>query len=170
MYNVLLRGDDFDTAQEKRRHVDLSLRVGGFTLKKWVSNVEEVLQGVPVEHRDNATSFLLNQDPSFHALGILWQPSSDCLRFQIDSLSEISQITKRTVFSEIARIFDPLGWLALVIVKTKMFMQSPWALKVGWDDTLSAKYVANWTKVRNELSDLSTLTIPCWLGSLSSNY
>lgn len=54
--------------------------------------------------------------------------------------------------------------------RAKMFMQSLWALKVGWDDELPAEYVANWIKFRNDLSDLSTLTIPRWLGSTSASY
>ncbi|XP_033229326.1 uncharacterized protein LOC117180870 [Belonocnema kinseyi] len=153
--DVLSGADDVSSARKKRRQVDLLLQAGGFTLKKWVSNVGEVLEGVPTDHREDATYLLLNQDPSFRALGILWQPSSNFLRFQIDPLSERSRITKRTVFSEIARILDPLGWLAPVIVKAKMFMQSLWALKI---------------KFRNDLSDLSTLSIPRWLATTSSSY
>ncbi|XP_033229750.1 uncharacterized protein LOC117181300 [Belonocnema kinseyi] len=138
--DVLSGADDVSLARAKCRQLDLLLQAGAFTLKKWVSNVGEVLEGVPTDHREDATYLLLNQDPSFRALGISWQPSSDFLRFQIDPLSERSRITKRTVFSEIARIFGPLGWLAPVIVKAKMFMQSLWARTVLWDDELSMDY------------------------------
>uniref|UniRef100_A0A1B0DL55 Uncharacterized protein n=1 Tax=Phlebotomus papatasi TaxID=29031 RepID=A0A1B0DL55_PHLPP len=40
----------------------------------------------------------------------------------------------RGILSEIASIFDPTGWLAPVVLRAKLIMQSLWKEKIGWDD------------------------------------
>ena len=40
------------------------------------------------------------------------------------------------MLASVAKFFDPLGWLAPVIVTAKIFMQRLWLAKLGWDDTL----------------------------------
>lgn len=39
---------------------------------------------------------------------------------------ETSATTKRTVLSQAVQLFDPVGWLALVVVCAKIFFQSTW--------------------------------------------
>ncbi|XP_011313635.1 uncharacterized protein, partial [Fopius arisanus] len=74
-----------------------------------------------------------------------------------------STITKRIVSSEVAQIFDPLGFLAPVIVQGKILLQDLWKLKVNWDDPLPADYQARWRTFREELTALNRITVPRWL-------
>ncbi|XP_075236462.1 uncharacterized protein LOC142333326 [Lycorma delicatula] len=69
-------------------------------------------------------------------------------------------ITKRNVLGRISSLFDPLGLLAPVIVKAKVFMQRLWELKVGWDDPLSDQLQLSWNNFVSELSLLELLHIP----------
>ena len=45
-------------------------------------------------------------------------------------------LSKRTVLSRFAKVFDPLGWLAPIVAKAKICMQSMWLLGKDWDSVL----------------------------------
>nr|XP_034192182.1 uncharacterized protein LOC117609678 [Osmia lignaria] len=45
-------------------------------------------------------------------------------------------LTKRLVLSEVAQIFDPLGFLSLVIIRAKVLLQELWLHNLKWDDPL----------------------------------
>ncbi|XP_054709120.1 uncharacterized protein LOC129218823 [Uloborus diversus] len=80
---------------------------GGFTLRKWLSNVPNVLEGIPERFRENNTSVEINCDTRVKVLGIQWQPSTDTFHFT-DSIDIEKPCTKRNILSEIAKIFDPM--------------------------------------------------------------
>lgn len=44
-------------------------------------------------------------------LGIQWHPATDSFRFECDNWSDAKRITKRTLASDAAKLFDPLGLL-----------------------------------------------------------
>ena len=64
-------------------------------------------------------------------LGILWNAKTDFLSFSSDPESTEQPITKRRVFSLIARLYDPLGLLSPIVCKFKVFMQSLWVRDLG---------------------------------------
>lgn len=51
---------------------------------------------------------------------------------------EIGQVTKRTVLSQTARLFDPLGWLAPVTIAAKIMVQTAWFQRREWDEPVAA--------------------------------
>jgi len=57
-----------------------------------------------------------------HTLGLSWQPSTDTFEFKF-SLPAEGVITKRSILSTIAKLFDPLGFLAPVIIVGKLLIQ-----------------------------------------------
>ena len=57
-------------------------------------------------------------------LGIDWQPNSDYFSFHIEDTPFDLPFTKRSVLSRIARIFEPVGWLAPIVITAKIIMQS----------------------------------------------
>ena len=58
---------------------------------------------------------LLTDDRSTLAvLGLSWCPLRDCFIFKIEAPTPIEVCTKKTMLSKIARLFDPMGWLAPV--------------------------------------------------------
>jgi hypothetical protein len=64
-------------------------------------------------------------------------PSSGKFQFQI-YVKEITHkpLTKPSVLSVVATIYDNLRMLAPSIVKCKIFMQRLWQSNIGWDDPL----------------------------------
>ncbi|XP_070159679.1 uncharacterized protein [Polyergus mexicanus] len=91
-------------------------KAGGFPLTKWQSNHPELFRALP---RDGAAvephSFANTQGK---ILGLTWQPHSDQFVFQ-SKASNRPVITKRTILSEVAQLFDPLGFLSPVIIRAK---------------------------------------------------
>ena len=59
------------------------------------------------------------------ALGIEWQ---DCFRFTVSELPHLSNMTKRSLVSDIAKLFDVLGWFSPAVVKMKILLQQLWEL------------------------------------------
>lgn len=95
----------------------------GLHLRKWKSNDERALKNVKSVDK-KALSF----NSTLRTLGISWQPSTDMFMFKSSESKQISRWTKRKILSEIAKLFDPLGWLAPRTARAKMLMQDIWRL------------------------------------------
>lgn len=67
------------------------------------------------------------------------------------------------VLSQTAKLFDPLGWLAPVIVRAKITMQALWLQQLQWDDKLSTSDAQAWRRLQSELPLLNRVRIPRWM-------
>lgn len=121
-----------------------------------MSNSENVLLAVPEADREIKTPISFNPDDSVKTLGILWYPAADVFNFSIKYDSGKS-LTKRFVFSTIARIYDPLGLLGPIIVRAKIFMRQLWLFKLNWDDVLPLQFQQKWSDFVKDLVSLSSL-------------
>lgn len=63
-------------------------------------------------------------------LGLIWRPDTDTLHFSVQSSSSF-QVTKRTMLSDIAKLYDLLELISLVLIQAKIILQELWLLKVG---------------------------------------
>ncbi|KMQ86857.1 integrase core domain protein [Lasius niger] len=95
-------------------------------------------------------------------LNLRWQPCDDRFSFTTKQIS-LSTITKRSVLSLTAKLFDPLGWLSPTTVLAKILIQSTWLLGVDWDDPLPDE-AKKWLRFQSELPHLESLYVPRWLG------
>ncbi|XP_077270949.1 uncharacterized protein LOC143902120 [Temnothorax americanus] len=136
---------------------------GGFPLRKWAANDEKVLSGVPPEHRLHHEPHSWEND-CFSTLGLLWHPNEDTFAFAIHPRT-VTELSKRRVLSETARLFDPLGWLAPVVIRAKILIQSAWLQRLDWDDPLPTTDAQSWKSFLEELPLLSRLRVNRWLGS-----
>lgn len=92
--------------------LQLLFRSAGFEFRKWASSHPAALAGFePQLCSDTMLSFKPSEDQSLKVLGLRWHSQSDSFGFQVNPLK--CGCTKRIILSEIARIFDPLGFLAL---------------------------------------------------------
>ncbi|XP_071582180.1 uncharacterized protein [Temnothorax nylanderi] len=134
---------------------------GGFPLRKWAANDEEILTDIPKEHRQRE---LHSWEPDVgHAtLGLQWRPQEDAFTYKVQP-SQLDSVTKRTVLSQTARLFDPLGWLAPVIVRAKILFQSTWLQGLEWDQPLPAADDQAWRRLYRDMPAISCLRIPRWL-------
>lgn len=139
------------------------LASGGFVLRKWVSNCEDVLGRVPIEHRERQLPLTIDDDKSIKTLGIHWNPSSDHLGFNIPTPDTNAIETKRLFLSQAARLYDPLGWLAPSTILVKMLFQKLWKANINWDDPLPKPIEEEWSKLRQTITFFKSLRIPRWI-------
>ncbi|XP_046746410.1 uncharacterized protein LOC124411360 [Diprion similis] len=140
---------------------------GGFPLAKWHSTSPRLLEAVSSERNNSSTiSF---DDCTTKILGIRWSPQQDTLDFSTISTSHSNRFSKRLILSEVAQLFDPLGFAAPVVIRAKMFLQELWLHKLNWDDSLPEQLISRWRSIRQDLTSLARLSIPRWFNTLSDS-
>ena len=107
--DILTGTDDIQSATALRDQLTCLLRAGGFNLRKWVSNVSALLDGLSPEERLRQLWKNYCEDGPVHALGISWDSVLDEMRFSTPTEHRCARPTKREVLSTIAKLFDPLG-------------------------------------------------------------
>jgi len=163
-------GDSIELSSQKALQVSQLLMAGGFSLHKWVANDGSVASSIPENRRVNVEKKFEDQE-ILRALGLKWSPTSDSFIFTFnDAVFSETSITRRTVLSMIARLFDPLGWLAPVIVVAKIFLQTLWTAKLEWDEILPPALASRRTNFAQELRGAQPLEIPRWLSTFQSSY
>ena len=90
----------------------------GLTLRKWHSSSPQV------EEQINRYEGEDNQTDGLKVLGVPWNKKDDELSvtYLLNQPTDV-RITKRTVLSSIASIYDPLGLLAPITILFKLFFQ-----------------------------------------------
>ncbi|GFY34071.1 uncharacterized protein TNCV_4982741 [Trichonephila clavipes] len=68
--------------------------------------------------------------------------------------------TKTDVLSNIAKIFDPVGLMAPVISKAKIFLQRLWRSKMEWNDLLPAEEYREWHQFLVSLENINNIEVP----------
>ena len=94
-----------------REQLTSILSKGGFSLRKWRSSSEEVLDSIPQELREDIPDCKTLDSHSAcypKALGLVWDSRQDAMATNIE-VSQNYSSTKRGVVSDIARNFDVLG-------------------------------------------------------------
>ncbi|XP_021966495.1 uncharacterized protein LOC110861676 [Folsomia candida] len=129
------------------------------SLRKWSSNSQAVLDTLPPEMRETQSLLNFDTDSSIKTLGIRWNPKADQFTFMVLPTPSTTQVTKRSILSEIARLFDLVGWLAPVIINGRIIMQSIWKLQQGWDESLPIEIHNQWNAFRTDLEGLVKLSI-----------
>ena len=69
------------------------------------------------------------------------------------------------MLSDTARLFDPLGFIAPVIIQAKIFLQDLWIKQLDWDAPLSRELFERWLIFRSSLLRLPEIQIPRWTGA-----
>lgn len=161
--DVFFGADTREEAREIRQQVEQMLERGCLELRKWASNDRELLP----DATDKLTEFYLEpeDDKDKKVLGLVWSPQRDEFAVKVNPV-ENDKVTKRLILSNIARLFDPLGWLSPFVVRAKLIMQELWLAKVEWDDTnLPKETVEKWSKLCTELEQLTHLHVPRFIGA-----
>ncbi|XP_055928759.1 uncharacterized protein LOC129959887 [Argiope bruennichi] len=150
---------DIQTAQILQQQLIKMFARAGMYLHKWTSNSQELLNSFPTSNPEN--TFPIDEQVS-KALGMHWKPFEDLFIFTVKYENE-SILTKRTVLSVIARLYDPLGLLGPVISKMKIFLQKLWLQKLTFDDPLPPAIGKEWSHLVQSLRALELVKIPRWI-------
>nr|XP_033203622.1 uncharacterized protein LOC117164590 [Bombus vancouverensis nearcticus] len=128
--DALTGAETKDEALTLRTELTNLLQLAGLNIRKWASNDNDLLHGLSLEETNHQ-----------HFLGD-------------------SQTLKTLGVSEIAKIYDPLGLLAPVIVRAKMLLQRIWSSKIDWDESLPIELHIEWERYYAQLPLLNNVRFP----------
>lgn len=133
---------------------------GGFRLHKFAANKREVIESIPIEYRATDVKKLdLCHDtlPIERVLGVEWCIESDSFRFRITLKDK--PLTRRGVLATISSIYDPLGFVAPVLLAGKRILQMLCKDNADWDDPLPDTLRAEWEKWRDDIHSLENTKV-----------
>ena len=121
------------------------------------SSWEETYADATLGETDGCTS------PMLRVLGIIWDPLRDHLHFSVAKVAETAAViepTKRNVVSTIGKFYDPLGFLAPVIIRYKRLFQKLCEHNLQWDEALPKTLQREWDSLVKDSQDSGSLSLP----------
>ncbi|KAH3817028.1 hypothetical protein DPMN_118554 [Dreissena polymorpha] len=140
----------------------------GIRLHKIISNKPDVMKGFPKEDLAvdlNQVDFELESLPVQRSLGLEWDLNSDCFLFRYHVQNK--PLTKRSVLSIINSVFDPIGFLAPVIILGRLILRDVMSSGVDWDEPLPSEFETRWQRWLESLKDLECIKVPRSLFNIS---
>lgn len=147
--DVLTGADTIEEAIIIRDDLIALLKKGGFNLRKWSSNCPLL---VPFDSENS-----INKDMSFDSnstvktLGIHWNPREDFIFYKVNLKDSSKIISKRSILSQVAKLFDPLGLLGPIVVRAKIIIQLLWKAGVSWDSSIPQDIHTMWIEFKEQL-------------------
>ncbi|XP_064469621.1 uncharacterized protein LOC135384345 [Ornithodoros turicata] len=149
-----------DALQVYQETVEI-LKSAGMDIRKWTSNSPVLrerflMDGTPY---DNAS----DGDPIVKVLGLYWDRSTDGLLLNTTRAADFAvahPATKRTVLKAFSLVYDPLGYIAPVIISARILFQDLWHNGLSWDQPVSESDNVIWEKWKVSLGELNLLRLP----------
>ncbi|XP_072948180.1 uncharacterized protein [Epargyreus clarus] len=154
--------DDFLSGSDSKEELTHIINEVTKTLASACLPLRKFRTNAPSIFENNPNSLLpknLDLSSQSSALGLKWDPADDILLFPCN-FENSSNATKRTILSNSAKLFDPLGLLSVCTIIPKIILQKLWLSKLDWDDVVPHDVERAWLKFINGLNELSTLRIP----------
>ena len=163
------------------------LKEGGFNLQKFRTNSSSLQQKIDAIEGSSSSHSLAEESytgatlgtsqpagsQEAKILGVRWNPQTDCLIFSVSDIVRAAQIlepTKRNVVSVIGRFYDPIGFLAPVVIRFKLLFQRLCANKTDWDQPLTSPLLDEWNALVRDLQAEIQLSIPrCYFHDVEGN-
>lgn len=151
--DMITGADDVHSLQRIKTEVTDILAHSKFSLSKWHSNCSQ-LNSV-----DHGIKEVRIDDNSTSTLGIAWHPTDDTFRFEFRPNKSYSHNTKRSILSLTSTLFDPIGLISPLIIKSKILLQQLWILKCDWDESVPQDIDTAWTNIMADYHNLPQLKI-----------
>ena len=137
------------------------LHSGGFELRKFVSENDEILSDIDPQrllHVESAKEFADNNLIANKVLGMRWNPSRGTLSPRVD-IRKMPE-TKRGLWATTAQIFDPLGICAAYLLPGRIILQEVCLIVKEWDNPIPPDLLKKWRRWLAGLPCLERLEIP----------
>lgn len=146
------------------KEIEFVLGQGCLPIKNWLSNSRAIESYMNTESQ-KAT--LLGEKDAEISLGLCWlKTTNELIIVMRQPLEAKDKLTKRNILSGIARLYDPNGFIAPIIITSKILMQDIWRLSdVDWDDEVPETIKSKWLSLVKELPQLGRFRIKRWLGT-----
>ena len=159
-----------DEAIKSIEEVDKVLSTGSFKIKEWLcsSTVEKANESEQLKEADGSESdshpvtpiVNLDGEEENKTLGVIWNPKRDVIGFASKEV-KVERLTKRSVLSNISKLYDPLGLASAVTIKARIALQNIWKAKqFDWDDPLPEVMSDTWKKLFKEIESLKKVEFP----------
>ncbi|KAH0947395.1 hypothetical protein HN011_009112 [Eciton burchellii] len=170
MDDTLFGQDSIHELRETRDQLIGLMKGGGFQLRKWAANSAILLEDIPASQHE-LTDHFLAKDETLKILGLSWLPREDVFCFVIASTATAFP-TRRSILLFVAKLYDPLGWAAPVVITAKILLQELWLLKSDWDPNwtpILQELVQHWKDYVDDLPHLARARVPRWTGQRKEN-
>ncbi len=151
-----------EAAGALQREISDLLSKAEMTLRKWRSNSASLLETIPFELHDSAPSVQL-QPPSRSpkALGVHWDVNSDSLHISISEIPPpTTDVTKRSIASATAGVFDVLGLFSPAILPARVLFQESWKRSLPLDEPIPEDMATSWSTWVEDLHSVNGHAIP----------
>ena len=176
----LVTGDKTtQAASEMHDKAKERLALGGFKLRKWLTNSDELREKIQqCELRDGAklNDKTKSADESYakemlgrkegtkneRVLGLSWDCDEDLFIFELSALAKRSDglaVTKRSILKIAAGMYDPLGIVSPVLVSVKVLFQELCSNKVEWDEELKNDAKKRWVGWIDDLKGVGEISV-----------
>ena len=149
------------SAVELVKNVKAMCHQGGFNLHKFLSNSKEVIKSIPEGDRTEGVKEIdldLDKLPFEHTLGVQWCIESDSFEFNI--VLQDKPCTRRVILSTVSSAYDPIGFVAPLMLQGKAILQELCGLNLDWDEPVPEEAKMKWERWRMELMKLQSIKIP----------
>lgn len=164
MDDLLYSTNSVEEAIESRKQLDQCLGKGGFVLAKWSSNENGVLMANEMQ-----TEIEFKEPDSTSILGLKWTPSTDMLKFKMKPYDRAITITKKSIVSEAARLYDPSGFLGPVTLRSKLIIQDTWRNGTDWLKEVNPEIRQRWLDFSDDIRNAEKFEIPRWIGTTAES-
>ncbi|XP_043474391.1 uncharacterized protein LOC122506341 [Leptopilina heterotoma] len=158
--DMLSGADSIEKAQQLCHDIIRLTSKGGLSLRKWKSNVPEIIEGISSSARSVEPTLTLNAESISKTLGVKWDSKKDALLFEVADQQEVPITSKRVMLSQIAKLYDPLGLVAPVVTYAKIRMQDLWKIGQSWDDPVPPEILDPYNAYREQLQLINEWELP----------
>ena len=148
-----------EEARELTKCIDNVLETGGFKVKGWLSNKAKE-SNTHQEGTKEAT--ILNSTSEGRVLGVAWNTHADVFTLKVQSellhCQEPKLLAKRKILSQVARIYDPIGFASAFLIRAKIGLQELWKKGIDWDEKLHPEIQEKWTSLFQEMLTLNDIS------------
>ena len=176
--DIIFSVDEYEEAESILSEIETILKEGGFEIKEWL---------ISKDNNESDSLINISQDND-KVLGILWNPKSDQLKFQLNlnfskkhrnmkldsNIKETEMefrfpeiLTRRLVMRQTASLYDPLGLLTPITLQAKLLMRqlileqrslTNISDKDIWDVPLSNSLYSKWKLYFNNLFQICDIS------------
>ena len=94
-------------------------------------------------------------------LGVAWLPDEDVFTFKTNPPEEGFELTKRSLLKKIAKLPDPVGFLAPFLIRAGVLLQEVWDAGLDWNDLFQGDLSRRARTWFSELEDLPRIKVVC---------
>ena len=185
--------DNDDNAYELYVKSKRILKEGGFNLRKFVTNstlLQQRIEESEAEFADRCSDYsrtkVEEEDKSYtknllggrlrkseneqKILGVVWNFVNDEPIFDLNELAILirgTEPTKRRIVAIATKFYDPIGFVAPVIICFKMLFQELCINKIEWDEPLSGELLTKWKRLVLGFQGVATSIPRCYFKLLA---